>query len=123
VVPGAVGVRPGRAPDLVAGEGVAEAVPPVGQALTQRRRGVRIAVPVGHEPDLCAVGATAVVVPCTTRGVAAPGRRARPRVRLATRTASRSTRAGSHRRELLPRPTVAGLDERLAGGRSDISEL
>jgi hypothetical protein len=49
-------VRPGHAPDLVALEGVAEAVPPVGQALTQRRRGVRIAVPIGHEPDLRAVG-------------------------------------------------------------------
>jgi hypothetical protein len=55
--------------------------------------------------------------------VAVPGHRARPSIRLATRTASRSIRAGSHRRELLPRPTVAGLVERLVGGRSDISGL
>jgi hypothetical protein len=57
VVPGAVRVRPRGAPELVSGEGVAEAVPPIGQALTQGRWGVGVAVPVGHEPDRGAVGA------------------------------------------------------------------
>jgi hypothetical protein len=78
--------------------------------------------PSGMNPICVRPGLTAVVVPRTTRGVAAPGHRARPNIRLATRGRSMRARAGSHRRELPPRPTVAGQDARLAGGRSDIGE-
>jgi hypothetical protein len=39
VVPGALRIGPWPAPDLVSGEAVTEAVPPVGQALTQGRGG------------------------------------------------------------------------------------
>jgi hypothetical protein len=56
LVPGTVRVRPGSAPDLGSGNGVAEAVPPIGQALTQRRRGVGSRWPSGINPIAGALG-------------------------------------------------------------------